>query len=264
MGFFKGESMENTGFKAVTNEGDIVIDTSYENLVLKRVIKFKDMHLLHTSAPWHDNDAVTIYKYVDLKDDEILVAREINSRPRKMDMPYAANTFNAPNLFCYSGADNPRRAVYAYNVYKNNTNEKAEAGELRLFIFGKDDKKSAKSKGQGLQLFDKTGKCIYDSNKAYMKVLEMVTYSPFSLSDPETVYPLGKKTYAVVESSMNLPNYTNNGQSAELRALVDTLYQEQGGVVFSLNKSFIPGFAINLYDFTFPISGCLLLDVTGY
>lgn len=262
--------MENTGFKAVTNEGDIVIDTNYENLVLKRVIKFKDMHLLHTSAPWHDNDAVTIYKYVDLKDDEVLVAREINSRPRKMDMPYATNTFNAPNLFCYSGADNPRRAVYAYNVYKNNTNEKAEAGELRLFIFGKndkigkDDKKSAKSKGQGLQLFDKTGKCIYDSNKAYMKVLEMVNYSPFSLSDPETVYPLGKKTYAVVETSMNLPNYTNNGQSAELRALVGALYQEKGGVVFTLDKSFIPGFAINLYDFTFPISGCLLLDVTGY
>ena len=96
-----------------------------------------------------------------------------------------------------------------------------------------------------------------------MKVLEMVTYSPFSLSEPETIYPLSKKTYAVVETSMNLPNYTNDGQTAELRALVDTLYQEQG-VVFSLNKSFIPGFAIHMYDFTFPISGCLLLDVTGY
>ena len=97
-----------------------------------------------------------------------------------------------------------------------------------------------------------------------MKVLEMVTYSSFSLSEPETIYPLSKKTYAVVETSMNLPQYTNDGQTAELRALVDTLYQEQGGVVFSLNKNFIPGFAINLYDFTFPISGCLLLDVTGY
>lgn len=256
--------VENQGIKVYNDNNQLCIDSNYSNLELKRVVKFGDL-------PLRSRDSDFVYRNLTLQSGEVLVAREINTSPIHTGSSGGSQNYNAVNIYNYSFANEIGTYCYCVGLNYNQTgyaiaNPESYANELRLFVFGTPDQSKGKTGNAGLKVYDKSGKLIYDSNKKYMRVIGIPPNSIFGAS-----YDVTNTKYAVVESSMNLPDYAYGGfgddnkwHECAFYCRVNATYL--GPHTISLNQSngFLPGNAINIYTLVPLLSGCFVLDVTNY
>ena len=256
--------VENQGLKVYNENNQLCIDSNYSNLELKRVIKFKDL-------PLRSRNSDGVYRNLTLQSGELLVAREINTSPIHTGNIDGSQTYNAVNLFNCSYAS--EIGTYCYGVSLNYTqteyaisNPESYANELRLFVFGTPDQSEGNTGDAGLKVYDKSGQVIYDSNKKYMRVIGIPPNSIFG-----TDYDVTHSKYAVVESSMNLPDYAYGGfgsdnkwHACEFYCRVHATYLGPHTISLNQSNAFLPGNAINIYTLVPLLSGCFVLDVTNY
>ncbi len=256
--------IENQGLKVYNDNNQLCIDSNYSNLELKRVIKFKDL-------PLRSRGSNFVYRNLTLQSGEVLVAREINTSPIHTGNIGGSPNYNAVNIFNYSYANEIGTYCYGVSLNYNQTefaiaNPESYANELRLFVFGTPGQSEGNTGDAGLKVYDKNGKLIYDSNKKYMRVIGVPPNSFLG-----TRYDITNTKYAVVESSMNLPDYAYGGfgddnkwHECEFYCRVNETYL--GPHTISLNQinAFLPGNAINIYTMVPLLSGCFVLDVTNY
>lgn len=258
--------IENQGLKVYNDNNQLCIDSNYSNLELKRVVKFGDL-------PLRSRDSKFVMRNLTLQGGEVLVAREVNCSPLKTGTDSNGKPiYNAVNISNYSYANEIGTYCYITGLNYNYTgyeiaNPESYANELRLFVFGVPNQTEGGNGDAGLKVYDKSGKVIYDSNKKYMRVIGMAPKSFFAPS-----YDISHTKYAVVESSMNLPDYAygsfdlydHTWHDCDFYCRVNETYL--GPHTMSLNQSnaFFPGSAIGIYTLVPLISGCFVLDVTNY
>lgn len=258
--------IENQGLKVYNDNNQLCIDSNYSNLELKRVVKFGDL-------PLRERNSKFVYRNLTLQDGEVLVARDVNCSPLKTGTNSSGKPiYYAVNIYNCSYANEIGTYCYAVGLNYNQTgytiaNPESYANELRLFVFGTPDQSEGNAGDAGLKVYDKSGHVIYDSNKKYMRVIGIPPNSIISGAD----YDVTNTKYAVVESSMNLPDYAYGGfgsnntwHECEFYCRVNETYL--GPHTISLNQinGFLPGNAINVYTFVPLLSGCFVLDVTNY
>ena len=257
--------VEDQGLKVYNDNNQLCIDSNYSNLELKRIVKFGDL-------PLRERNSKFVYRNLTLQNDEVLVAREVNSSPLKTGTDSSGSpNYNAVNIFNYSYAN--EIGTYCYGMYLdyNQTgyaisNPESYANELRLFVFGTPDQSEGNTGDAGLKVYDKSGQVIYDSNKKYMRVIGIPPNSIFGTS-----YDVTHAKYAVVESSMNLPDYAYGGfgsdnkwHACEFYCRVNAVYLGPHTINLAQSNAFLPGNAINIYTMVPLLSGCFILDVTNY
>ena len=249
--------VENQGLKVYNDNNQLCIDSNYSNLELKRVVKFGDL-------PLRARDDYAVFRDLTLQSGEVLVAREVNSSPLKTGTDSSGNpTYNAVNIYNCSFANEIGTYCYAVSLNYNQTdyaitNPESYANELRLFVFGIPDQSEGNAGDAGLKVYNKSGKVIYDSNKKYMRVINMILKPIFG-----TDYDVTHKKYAVVESSMQLPDYVA-GNSCAFYCRVNAVYLGPHTINLAQDTAFLPGFAIDIYTLIPLLSGCFVLDVTNY
>ena len=251
--------VENQGLKVYNDNNQLCIDSNYSNLELKRVVKFGDLPLL-------SRNEYAVFRTLTLQDGELLVAREINSVPIKNGTNNDGSAhYSAVNIYNASCADEIGTYRYAlsFKFYQDKLfkidNPESYANELKLYVFGPMDQLSKYGSGEGLKVYDKNGRLVYDSTKKYMRVVDMAPTSVF-----HAPYDLTNKKYAVVESAMNLPNYTRPGNFCDFYSRVDQIYPESNKVSLLSSSAFFPGLAFQIYTLVPLLSGCFILDVTNY
>lgn len=256
--------IENQGLKVYNDNNQLCIDSNYSNLELKRVVKFKDL-------PLRSRDSNFVYRNLTLQSGELLVAREINTSPIHTGSSGGSPNYNAVNIFNCSFANEIGTYCYGVSLNYNQTefaiaNPESYANELRLFVFGTPDQSEGNTGDAGLKVYDKSGQVIYDSNKKYMRVIGMVPKSIFAPS-----YDISLTKYAVVESSMNLPDYAYGGlgddntwHDCDFYCRANETYLAPHTMSLNQINAFLPGNAIFVYSVTSLLSGCFILDVTNY
>lgn len=256
--------VENQGLKVYNDNNQLCIDSNYSNLELKRVVRFGDL-------PLRERDSNFVVRNLTLQSGELLVAREVNTSPIHTGNIDGRQTYNAVNLVNCSYAN--EIGTYCYCVSLNYTqteyaisNPESYANELRLFVFGTPDQSEGNTGDAGLKIYDKSGQVIYDSNKKYMRVIGIPPNSILG-----TDYDVTHSKYAVVESSMNLPDYAYGGfgsdnkwHTCEFYCRVHATYLGPHTISLNQSNAFLPGYAINIYTMVPLLSGCFILDVTNY
>lgn len=256
--------VENQGLKVYNDNNQLCIDSNYSNLELKRVVRFEDL-------PLRSRDSNFVYRNLTLQSGELLVAREINTSPIHTGSSGGYPNYNAVNIFNCSFANEIGTYCYGVSLNYNQTefaiaNPESYANELRLFVFGTPDQSEGNTGDAGLKVYDKSGQVIYDSNKKYMRVIGVPPHSFFGTS-----YDITNAKYAVVESSMYLPDYAYGGfgsdnkwHACEFYCRVNAIYSGPHTINLSQDNAFLPGNAINVYTMVPLLSGCFVLDVTNY
>lgn len=256
--------VENQGLKVYNDNNQLCIDSNYSNLELKRVVKFGDL-------PLRSRDSDFVYRNLTLQSGEVLVAREINTSPILTGSSGGSQNYNAVNIYNCSFANEIGTYCYAVGLNYNQTgyaiaNPESYANELRLFVFGTPDQSEGNTGDAGLKVYDKSGQVIYDSNKKYMRVIGIPPNSIFG-----TDYDVTHSKYAVVESSMNLPDYAYGGFGSDNKwhacafyCRVNAVYLGPHTINLAQDTAFLPGNAINVYTLVPLLSGCFVLDVTNY
>lgn len=256
--------VENQGLKVYNDNNQLCIDSNYSNLELKRVVRFGDL-------PLRERDSNFVVRNLTLQSGELLVAREVNTSPIHTGNIDGSQTYNAVNLVNCSYAN--EIGTYCYCVSLNYTqteyaisNPESYANELRLFVFGTPDQSEGNTGDAGLKVYDKSGQVIYDSNKKYMRVIGIPPNSFFGTS-----YDITNAKYAVVESSMNLPDYAYGGfgsdnkwHACDFYCRVNATYLGPHTISLNQSNAFLPGNAINVYTMVPLLSGCFVLDVNNY
>ena len=256
--------IENQGLKVYNDNNQLCIDSNYSNLELKRVVRFGDL-------PLRSRDSNFVLRNLTLRSGELLVAREINTSPIHTGSSSGSQDYNVVNIFNCSYANEIGTYCYGVSLNYNFTgyaidNPESYANNLRLFVFGVPDQTECGNGDAGLKVYDKSGKVIYDSNKKYMRVIGIPPNSIFGES-----YDVTHAKYAVVESSMNLPDYAYGGfgsdnkwHECEFYCRVNATYLGPHTISLNQSNAFLPGNAINVYTMVPLLSGCFVLDVTNY
>lgn len=257
--------VENQGLKVYNDNNQLCIDSNYSNLELKRVVKFGDL-------PLRERNSKFVYRNLTLQDGEVLVAREVNCSPLKTGTDSSGKPiYNAVNIYNCSYANEIGTYCYAVGLNYNQTgyeiaNPESYANELRLFVFGTPDQSEGNTGDAGLKVYDKSGHVIYDSNKKYMRVIDMRPTPMWGID-----YDVTHTKYAVVESVMNLPDYAYGGIGSDNKwhdcscyCQVEARYTGPHTINLYQDSGFLPGNAIFVYTFVPLLSGCFVLDVTNY
>ena len=297
--------MSDSGIIVNNDNNKLVLNCAYKNLVLTRVLRWGDLPVYKK-----ENDLYNllfnyigsrVQKRIKLNDNEILVAREINTRIKHKFKYNAADNYIGDGIEylqirAYTMANEKGYVRFAEEVrYRRYGNKNEQQGngfeangyeqaeidkaiptidDLKLYVFGFVNSDDAGK--QGMVLYNENGEVVFNSNNKYMRVIS-------NLSDTSNHdFSVSKRTYASVDSSVNLPDWYRAGWN-DSAPLVDaqfctyissTMYDEKsdyviitpeiGNVRFNRINTFKPGLAVSMWGASQISKGCFLLDVTGY
>ena len=242
--------MSDAGIIVNNDKNQLVLNCTYVNLVLTRVLRWGDLPVYKRDDnlySFRDHIGTRIQKRIQLADNELLVAREINTRFKHefkfIDYYTECNddgTVKSIESFINDGSEyiqipaytmanekgyvrfaeevryrrygdsreQTGNAFYA-NAYEQNEINKTIpiVNDLRLYVFGL--AKSDDRGSQGMILYDENGKVVFNSNNKYMRVISnLVDTLNYS-------FPIKNHTYASVDSSVNLPDWDHAGWNAD-------------------------------------------------
>lgn len=216
-------------FKAVNSDGIVLINDKYKAIELKRTLTVNDLDVYWDSKYFG-------YLYVQLQDDEVFAGIEVSTtKPtlqvtgvdstfKRCDFQYIEPPYNLTDYHTKNGRKNvggfyingKRWIVEGYSgdtdnglLYMGQSEIKKNYGNRKIYTFGYSTSNDARSK-YGLQLFDKNGDMLFDSNCKYANVVN------FKVNDGgvDFIYDLnytdanflkdgfalqGGRTYALVE-----------------------------------------------------------------
>lgn len=152
-----------TGLNIKNNRGNILIDTEYRNLCVKRRFSLKFLRWRISAAFFDGWDKKRNFRrvencpFLELKDDEIFFAIDSKDIIRKFTMWRFEPTDDIP--------DAPKKLIFVPAAGKS----VGDIGDVTITTYG--FKKISKNGNLGLQVFDEKGGCIYNSNEPFCNCL---------------------------------------------------------------------------------------------
>ena len=232
--------MSEAGLLIHNNDGDLLINSTYKNLYLVRKLKLTSM-----SQEVLSNGTLTFSS---------------NVQTNEVIAPIARTNGNPLTAFCFRGAS--KWVIYAPKSSNSQTTAQllADLDNVYVYIFGVRTGTSATG-NVGLQVFNQSGVCVYNSNDKPMRVLHYANNVGNAnvnntALDSYTV-PSGK-TCAVFNCS--IVNLSMGQGQARPTYFCNAYHSDNGKIMQQATIMGVAPITVTMGDYI----GYMVVDVTGY